>query len=67
MPRIPDGKLPPEVANDPHVLCRKAGLTDFHARVLIALERIAGYYDALPQTNAERRAAADSRKGASHA
>ena len=48
MPRIPDGVLPPELAHDPVVVCRKAGLTEFHARVLVALEQIAAYYEALP-------------------
>lgn len=43
--RIADGVLPPEVANDPRVVCRKAGLTEFHARLLIAIERIADFYE----------------------
>jgi len=39
--RIPDGVLPPELANDPKVVTSKAGLTPWHCRLLVALERIA--------------------------
>lgn len=45
---IPAGTLPPDVANDPAVVTRKAGLTPWHCRLLVALESIAAYYDTLP-------------------
>jgi hypothetical protein len=54
--RIPDGVLPPEVANDPMVVTRKAGLTPWHCRLLVALEKIASYYDTIPAVNTTRRA-----------
>ncbi len=56
MTRVPDGELPPEVANDPMVVTRKAGLTPWHCRLLVALERIAEYYDTLPPVTNKKRA-----------
>lgn len=58
---VPPGVIPDELANRPDVLCRKAGLTQWHARVLVALERIADYYDSVPA------AATRVRKGGSDA
>jgi len=45
---IAPGVLDQETANDPAVVTRKAGLTAWHCRLLVALERIAAYYDTLP-------------------
>lgn len=45
---IPPGVLPPALANDVNVVTRKAGLSPWHARLLMAIERIAEYYDQLP-------------------
>lgn len=41
-------ELPDDVLNDPAVVTRKAGLTPWHCRLLVALESIAAYYDTLP-------------------
>lgn len=53
---IPNPTLSPELANDVEVVTRKAGLTPWHCRLLVALERIAAYYDTLPPVNTTRRA-----------
>ena len=48
MSRIAPGVLDEATANDPAVVTRKAGLTSWHCRLLVALESIAAYYDTLP-------------------
>jgi len=58
--RIPDGVLPPELANDVDIVTRKSGLTPWHARVLKALEHISEYYDSLPPVTAKKGAARDA-------
>jgi len=57
---IPPGTLPPEVARDPYVVTRKAGLTEWHRRILVALEHIAEYYDSLPPVKGARKGDSDA-------
>jgi len=57
---VPPGVLAPNVANDPMVVTRKAGLSAWHARVLVALERVAEYYDSLPPVKGQRKGDTDA-------
>lgn len=62
MTRIPPGELPADVVEyrgDPNrpclVVARKCGLTEWHGRLLEAIERIADYYDTLPPIKGSRK------------
>lgn len=58
--RIADGQLPAELANDAAVVTRKAGLTPWHARLLIALEAIAEFYNNTPPAGSAPRRKSDA-------